>query len=454
MSDLTIIGGGLAGAEAAWQAAETGVHVTLFEMRPARSTGAHRTDLLAELVCSNSLGSQLPDRASGILQDELRVLGSLLMRCAREVAVPAGSALAVDRALFAEAVTAAITAHPRITLRREEAGDIPPGPAVIAAGPLVSPSLASRLAQITGEGNLYFFDAIAPVIWAETIDFSIVFRGARHHMEETEGGDYINCPFTREAYEQFIAELRAAQRAPLRAFESDIDRGAPTAGYFEGCLPIEVLAARHPDAPAYGPMRPVGLIDPRTGRRPYAVAQLRQEDLAGDRYNLVGFQTNLTEAEQRRVFRLIPGLARAEFDRYGQMHRNTYLNAPRVLKPTLQWRAREDVFFAGQMAGVEGYAGAIATGWLAGINAARCLCGETPIVPPAETMLGALCRALAEGDPSRFQPVKASLGLLPPLPSGNRLRQGRRARAAAFAQRARAAMAEWPRLMCGSSALL
>ena len=445
MSGLTVIGGGLAGAEAAWQAAEAGCRVVLWEMRPFRMTGAHRTDRLAELVCSNSLGSRLPDRASGLLQQELRALGSLLLRCADEAAVPAGASLAVDRTIFAESVTSAIGGHPRIELRREEAIALPEGPAVIAAGPLASPAFSARLAEATGEENLYFYDAIAPVVLAETIDFSIAFHGSRYGRGELEKGDYVNCPFTREEYERFVAELRGARRAPLREFESAIEKGVPAAGaYFEGCLPIEVLAQRHADAPAHGPMRPVGLTDPRTGRRPWAVAQLRRENRAGDLYNLVGFQTNLLESEQRRVFRLIPGLQQAEFDRYGQMHRNTYLNARRLLKPTLQWRARSDIFFAGQIAGVEGYAGSIATGWLAGINAARLLVrGLSPIIPPAETMLGALCRALTEGETVGFQPIKANLGLLGPVEQQQTTSGGRRERAAALAKRAESVLSEW-----------
>lgn len=449
MNELTVIGGGLAGAEAAWQAAEAGLRVTLWEMRPAVPTGAHRTDRLAELVCSNSLGSALPDRASGILHAELRALGSLLLRCAEAARVPAGAALAVDRERFAAAATAAIESHPRIAIRRAEAAELPAGPAVLAAGPLTSPALAAALARATGEENLYFFDAIAPVVRAETIDGAIAFRASRYGRDAGGEGDYLNCPFTREEYERFVAELAAARRIPLRDFEAEIERGVRAAGpFFEGCLPVEVLARRDPRALAFGPMRPVGLTDPRTGRRPWAVAQLRRENLAGDLYNLVGFQTNLAQDEQTRVFRMIPGLARAEFARYGQMHRNTYLNAPRLLRATLQWRGRDDLFVAGQLAGVEGYAGNIATGWLAGFNAARLARGAPPVAPPPETMLGALCRALAEGDPDGFQPVKASLGLLPPLAG---VSGGRRARAAAHAARARAAMDAWRSAIAGAA---
>lgn len=440
MNELTVIGGGLAGAEAAWQAAEAGLRVTLWEMRPRVPTGAHRTDRLAELVCSNSLGSALPDRASGILHSELRALGSILIRCADEARVPAGAALAVDRDLFAAAATSAIGSHPRIAIRRDEATDLPAGLAVVAAGPLASPALAEALARATGEESLFFYDAIAPVVRADTIDDAIAFRASRYNREEG-GDDYLNCPFTREEYERFVAELTAARRIPLRDFEADIERGVRAAGpFFEGCLPVEILARRDPRSLAFGPMRPVGLTDPRTGRRPWAVVQLRRENRTGDLYNLVGFQTNLAQDEQARVFRMIPGLARAEFARYGQMHRNTYLNAPRLLRASLQWRGREDLFIAGQLAGVEGYAGNIATGWLAGFNAARLARGAPPVAPPPETMLGALCRALAEGNPEGFQPVKANLGLLPPLAG---VPGGRRARAAACAARARAAMETW-----------
>ncbi len=441
MNALTIIGGGLAGCEAAWQAAQRGVPVELWEMRPARPTGAHRTDRLAELVCSNSLGSRLPDRASGLLHRELRALDSLLIRCADAAAVPGGAALAVDRVRFADAVTAAIEGHPRIVVRRAEAETLPAGPVVVAAGPLASPALSAALEQALGEQNLYFFDAIAPVILGDSVDFTIAFRGSRYGRDASGEGDYVNCPFTREEYERFIAELIAARRIPRKEFEAEVEQGVKTGGaFFEGCLPIEVLARRDPRAPAFGPMRPVGLTDPRTGRRPWAVAQLRREDAAGERYNLVGFQTNLARAEQERVFRMIPGLAGAVFERFGEMHRNTYINAPTALIPALQWRLRPDVFFAGQIAGVEGYAGNIATGWLAGVNAARRWRGEPLLTPPPETMLGALCRAAAEGDPKRFQPVKANLGLLPPLDPAPR---GKRERAAALAERAAQALAAW-----------
>ncbi len=444
MNRLTVIGGGLAGAEAAWQAASRGVPVRLIEMRPAHSTGAHRTGELAELVCSNSLGSRLPDRASGILLHELKTLGALLTGCAEACAVPAGGALAVDRERFAARVTEAVLRHPRIVLERAEAAAVPEGPAILASGPLTSPALSAALAAWTGEEQLYFYDAIAPVVAAESVDPAIVFRASRRASDAPGEGDYLNCPLNREEYERFVAELAGAERAPLREFEAAVDDGVQAGPdrFFEGCLPVEVLAARDPRALAFGPMRPVGLRDPRTGRRPWAAVQLRQETLAADRYNLVGFQTNLRVAEQERVFRLIPGLERAVFMRHGQMHRNTYINAPRLLRPTLAARARADVFFAGQLAGAEGYLGNIATGWLAGVNAARQWLGQAPLAPPRETMLGALVHYLTHADPDRFQPMKASLGLLPPA-ADDAAARGKRARAAAHAARAAEALRAW-----------
>ena len=444
MNRLTVIGGGLAGAEAAWQAASRGIPVRLVEMRPRLSTGAHRTDRLAELVCSNSIGSRLPDRASGILLGELRALGSLLVGCAEACAVPAGGALAVDRDAFAARVTEAILPHPHIAVERTEATTLPEGPAIVASGPLTSPALSAALAVWTGEAQLYFYDAIAPVVSAESVDRAVAFRASRRDPDAPGGGDYLNCPMNRAEYERLVAELSRAERAPLREFEAGVDAGvcAGPDRFFEGCLPVEVLAARDPRALAFGPLRPVGLRDPRTGKRPWAVVQLRQENLAGDRYNLVGFQTNLRAAEQVRVFRLIPGLERAEFVRFGQMHRNTYLNAPRLLHATLAARARDDLFFAGQIAGVEGYLGNIATGWLAGVNAARRMQGQPLLAPPPETLLGALTQALVRADPDRFQPIKASLGLLPPLPESSHAR-GKRARASEHAARAAAAFRAW-----------
>ncbi len=426
---VTIIGGGLAGSEAAWQAAQQGVAVTLVEMRPGRTTPAHHTAELAELVCSNSLGSDLPDRPAGLLKAELRQLGSLLLTCAEEARVPAGSALAVDRERFSWLVTSKISGHPNIALVRAEATAIPQPPAVIATGPLTSDALARALAALTGEEHLYFYDAMAPILLAESIDMTVAFRQSRY---DREGGDYINCPMAEAEYARFVEALLAAERIPLRDFEVEDAR------FFEGCLPIEVLAARGRDALAFGPLRPVGLTDPRTGERPYAVVQLRQDDLRGSLYNMVGFQTNLRYDEQRRVFRLIPGLERAEFVRFGQMHRNTFVNAPRLLEATLELRTRPGLFLAGQITGIEGYVGAIASGWLAGTNAARCARGLPPLAPPVTTMLGALCGYVAAADPSSFQPMKANFGLLPDLEPPVRQK---RERYRAYAQRALAHMA-------------
>jgi len=424
MLRLTVIGGGLAGCEAAWQAAERGVEVVLYEMRPRRMTPAHVSDRLAELVCSNSLGSDLPDRAPGLLKAELRRLGSLVLACADATRVPAGSALAVDRERFAEEVTRRIEAHPRIQVVREEVVQIPDGPVIIATGPLTSEPLAQAIAELTGREYLYFYDAMAPIVAADSIDMSIAFRASRYGKG---GADYINCPMTEEEYDRFVEALVTAERIPLRDFEQEDPR------FFEGCLPIEVLAARGRDALAYGPLRPVGLVDPRTGRRPYAVVQLRRDNVAGTLYNMVGFQTNLRYGEQERVFRMIPGLEQAEFVRYGQMHRNTFLNAPLLLEPTMAFRGRPGLFFAGQITGVEGYVGSIGSGWVAGVNAARFVLGQKPLILPPTTMLGALCRYVSHADPTVFQPMKANFGLLPPLPQ--RIRD-KAQRYRAYAQRA------------------
>ncbi|MCX7820025.1 MAG: methylenetetrahydrofolate--tRNA-(uracil(54)-C(5))-methyltransferase (FADH(2)-oxidizing) TrmFO [Kiritimatiellae bacterium] len=435
---VTVVGGGLAGCEAAWQLARRGIRVRLFEMRPARMTGAHRTDRLAELVCSNSLGSMLPDRASGLLMTELISCGSLLLRCASVTAVPAGGALAVDRDRFAAAVTAAIEAEPLIELIREEVLAVPPSPVIIASGPLTSPALAGALARLTGRDHLFFFDAISPVVDGATVDRSIAFAASRYGRDASGAGDYLNCPFTREEYERFVDALISAERAPLREFERDIEQGvrAGQGPLFEGCLPIELLARRGREAPAFGPLRPVGLRDPRTGRRPYAVLQLRREDAAGERWNLVGCQTNLRESEQQRVFRLVPGLQNARFLRFGQMHRNTYLCAPLLLDRSLQLRGVAGCWIAGQLCGVEGYLGNIATGLVAGCAAAAAVLGRPPPAWPDETMIGSLLRALVTSAPDTFQPIKANLGLLPPLPTPC----ARTERAQRFAARAIAAL--------------
>ena len=403
---ITIIGGGLAGSEAAWQAAERGVNITLYEMRPHKMTPAHVSGRLAELVCSNSLGSNLSDRAAGLLKAELRALTSLVLACADETRVPAGGALAVDRELFAAAVTRRVASLPRVQIVRQEMTAIPDGPAVIATGPLTSDALAGRIAALTGQDHLYFYDALAPIVGADSIDMSVAFRASRYGKGDA---DYINCPMTEEEYGRFVDALVAAERIPLRDFEREDAR------FFEGCLPVEVLAARGRNTLAFGPLRPVGLTDPRTGQRPYAVVQLRQDNLAGTLYNLVGFQTNLRYGEQERVFRLIPGLEQADFVRFGHMHRNTFINAPLLLEPTMGFRTRPDLFFAGQITGVEGYVGSVGSGWVAGVNAARFVLGQDPLVLPETSMLGALCHYVSRADPAAFQPMKANFGLMPPL---------------------------------------
>jgi methylenetetrahydrofolate--tRNA-(uracil-5-)-methyltransferase len=406
---LNVIGGGLAGTEAAWQAAEAGIDVVLYEMRPELTTPAHSTQYLAELVCSNSLGSDLPDRAGGLLKAELRELGSIVLQCAEEARVPAGGALAVGREAFARLVTERIEEHPRITLIRKEVTEVPDGPAIIASGPLTSPRLADSLGALVGKSYLYFYDALAPIVSRESINMEVAFTASRYGRGDEDEGDYINCPMTTEEYEKFVEALLSAERIELKDFEKN------DPFFFEGCLPVEVIASRGHDSLAFGPMRPVGLTDPRTGRRPHAVVQLRQDDAAGTLYNLVGFQTNLRWPEQKRVLSMIPGLENADFVRLGQMHRNTFLNSPELLLPTMQYRHRADLFFAGQITGVEGYVGNAGTGLLAGLNAARQLKGDEPWILPGDTMLGALAQYVCNADASHFQPMKANFGLLPPL---------------------------------------
>ena len=440
MTDLIIIGGGLAGSEAAWQAAQRGLRIRLYEMRPLVETGAHQTHDLAELVCSNSLGSNLPDRASGVLKTEMRVLGSMLLECAEQSSLPAGGALAVDRELFARLVTERIQSHPKIEIIREEVKEIPITPTIVASGPLTSPALSQSIVALSGEDHLFFFDAIAPVIHADSINMNIAFRASRYGTGEQDEGDYINCPFTKEEYYTFVDALMKAERIELRSFEDAIKSGVKAGHFFEGCLPIEIIAERGIDSLAFGPMRPVGIRDPRTGKRPYAVVQLRQDNLAGSLYNLVGFQTNLKFPEQRRVLRLIPGLENAEFMRYGQMHRNTFIASPKLLRPTLQHITRDDLFFAGQITGVEGYMGNIATGLLAGINAARLFHREEPIILPATTMLGALCHYVTHANLKDFQPMKANFGILPSLGLSSKI--GKRERGTAYAERALADLTE------------
>lgn len=405
---LVIIGGGLAGSEGAWQAASRGIKVRLFEMRPRVSTPAHQTEWLAELVCSNSLGSERPDRALGLLKRELRHLHSLILHCAEACAVPAGGALAVGRETFARMVTKTIEGHPNIELIRQEIRHIPKEtPTIVATGPLTSDALAKDITALTGQEHLYFYDAMAPIVTRESIDKSKTFRASRYEREEA---DYINCPMTKAEYDRFVEALVNAETITLRDFEQEDPR------FFEACLPIEELAARGHKTLAYGPLRPVGLEIPKTEERPYAVVQLRQDNLAGTLYNLVGFQTNLRWSEQKRVFSLIPGLENAHWVRFGQMHRNTYINAPVFLEPTMRWRERENLYFAGQITGTEGYVASTASGLVAGLNAARALRGEEELVFPRTTMLGALLHYVSRAEEEDFQPMKPNMGLLAPLP--------------------------------------
>ncbi|KAA0267047.1 MAG: methylenetetrahydrofolate--tRNA-(uracil(54)-C(5))-methyltransferase (FADH(2)-oxidizing) TrmFO, partial [Chloroflexi bacterium] len=383
------------------------------------------------------------DRASGVLKNELRRLDSLLVKCAEETALPAGAALAVDREAFARRVTEKISAHPNIELIREEVREIPLSPVVIASGPLTSESLSNSVAALSGDEHLFFFDAISPIVRAESIDMKIAFRASRYDKSEQEEGDYINCPFTKEEYYEFLHALRTAERIELRSFEDAIKTGVKAGHFFEGCLPVEIIAERGDESLAYGPMRPVGLRDPRTGKRPYAVAQLRQDNLAGSVYNIVGFQTNLKFPEQRRVLRMIPGLENAEFERYGQMHRNTFIASPKLLRPTLQHISRDNLFFAGQITGVEGYMGNIATGLLAGINLARFIQGKPLFELPRETMLGALCHYVTHADLKDFQPMKANFGILPELHRERKI--GKREKGQAHADRAAGALEDYLR---------
>lgn len=434
MEHLTVIGGGLAGSEAAWQAAERGIQVKLYEMRPGLSTGAHKGPDLAELVCSNSLGSNMTDRASGLLKSELRLLNSMLISCADKSSVPAGSALAVDRNIFSEMVTKTLDGHPNIKIIRKEVLEIPNNTTIIASGPLTSENLAKSISKLTGEGNLYFFDAISPIVEFDSIDMGIAFWGSRYGKGTQVKGDYINCPFNKEEYENFVFELTKAERIQIGSFEMDIDKGV-TAGskkYFEGCLPIEVQSGRGMKALAYGPLRPVGLFDPRTGKRPYAVLQLRQDNLSASLFNLVGFQTNLKFPEQKRIFRMIPGLEKAQFVRYGQMHRNTFINSPMYLEESLQFKGNNNLFFAGQIMGVEGYAGNVATGLIAGINSARQIKDFNKVTLPRETMIGSLIHYATNASERDYQPMKANFGIVPPL---HVKVKGKRERAKAYAAR-------------------
>ena len=428
MTEIVVVGGGLAGSEAAWQAAERGVHVWLYEMRPVTPTPAHKTDRLAELVCSNSLKSDSPEDCHGLLKRELTAYGSVVMAVARTHAVPAGSALAVDREAFAAEITERLTRHPRISIVREEVKAIPEErPVIIATGPLTSDLLAaalrdrflSYLASQDSSANvhdlLYFYDAISPIVAADSIDREITFAASRYGKG---GDDYLNCPMTREEYRLFWESIRAAEVTPIHPFEE--------ARYFEGCLPIEVLAARGEDTLRFGPMKPVGLVDPRSGRQPYAVVQLRMENREGTMYNMVGFQTRMRWGEQRRILRTIPGLREAEFLRYGSIHRNTFITAPALLQETMQFRGDPGIFIAGQLTGVEGYLESAGTGLLAGVNAVRFLNGEPPAVLPPTTALGSVIRHICHADPRTFQPMNVNFGLLPPLDEPVRAKRERR----------------------------
>jgi methylenetetrahydrofolate--tRNA-(uracil-5-)-methyltransferase len=464
---IRIVGGGLAGAEAAWQAASRGVAVTLYEMRPVRSTAVHKTDRLAELVCSNSFRGDKLDNAVGLLKEEMRRLGSLVMRAAEASRVPAGAALAVDRERFAEEVTGSLARHPLVSIVRGEVAQIPETteiePVVVATGPLTSEALSADIARLVGEQHLYFYDAISPIVLAESIDRSRVFRASRWNrgpsrvrtrpdaggthacgrpqpdqacgVDDGEG-DYLNCPLTQDQYERFHDALVHAESATLH----DLDREK----FFEGCLPIEVMAHRGIDTLRFGPMKPVGLIDPRTGRSPYAAVQLRQDNLAGDHYSLVGFQTQLKWSEQARVLRLIPGLEGAEFVRFGLVHRNTYVNGPLVLRETWQVRRNPALFFAGQMSGVEGYVESAASGLIAGLNAARLAQGERPAAPPRTTAIGALAYYVSHADPAHYDPTNITFGIMPPLPDDQKQRRrGKLARKIALAERALVDLERW-----------
>ncbi|MQA31520.1 MAG: methylenetetrahydrofolate--tRNA-(uracil(54)-C(5))-methyltransferase (FADH(2)-oxidizing) TrmFO [Luteitalea sp.] len=455
---IRIIGGGLAGCEAAWQAASRGVRVTLYEMRPVRSTAVHKTDRLAELVCSNSFRGDKLDNAVGLLKEEMRRLGSLVMRAAEESRVPAGAALAVDRDRFAGSVTRTIAEHPLITVAREEVTAIPDSsarqPVIVATGPLTSAALSADIARIVGSDHLYFYDAISPIVLAETIDRARVFRQSRWNRDvrgagcavrgsadspappscggDDGQGDYLNCPMTLDEYQRFYDALVHAESATVHDFDKE--------KFFEGCLPIEVMAHRGVDTLRFGPMKPVGLTDPRTGRQPYAAVQLRQDNLAADHFSLVGFQTQLKWAEQARVLRMIPGLEQAEFVRYGMVHRNTYVNGPMVLAETWQVRSRPSLLFAGQMSGVEGYVESAASGLLAGLNAAALATGRPVSAPPRATAIGALAYYASHADPAHYDPSNITFGIMEPL---LRPPRGKLDRKVAMANRALDALGDW-----------
>ena len=441
---VRIIGGGLAGSEAAWQAASQGVPVTLHEMRPVRPTAVHKTDRLAELVCSNSFRGDKLDNAVGLLKEEMRRLDSLVMRAAEASRVPAGAALAVDRERFARIVTDAVAGHPLIAIVREEITALPPSterePLIVATGPLTSDALSTEIAALVGADHLYFYDAISPIVLAESIDRSRVFRASRWNRsvrgalcgQDDGEGDYLNCPLTREEYERFYDALAAAESATVHDFDKE--------KFFEGCLPIEVMAHRGRDTLRFGPMKPVGLVDPRTGRTPYAAVQLRQDNLAGEHFSLVGFQTQIKWGDQARVLRLIPGLEQAEFVRFGMVHRNTYVNGPDVLDATWQVRRRPTLFFAGQMSGVEGYVESAASGLVAGLNAAAMAKGEAFGAPPRTTAIGALAYYVSHADPKHYEPSNVTFGIMPPLADAPR---GKLEKKLAIANRALADLQAW-----------
>jgi methylenetetrahydrofolate--tRNA-(uracil-5-)-methyltransferase len=449
---IHVIGGGLAGSEAAWQAAALGVPVTIHEMRPVRPTAVHKTDRLAELVCSNSFRGDKLDNAVGLLKEEMRRLGSLVMRAADAARVPAGAALAVDRERFSEDVTRAIASHRLITLVREEIPRVPSnldGPVIVATGPLTSDSLSADIAGMVGSEHLYFYDAVSPIVLAESIDMGKVFRASRWDRSlrgsdqgqacgtDDGQGDYLNCPFTADEYRRFYDALVAAEKAPLHEFDD--------AKFFEGCLPIEVMASRGVDTLRFGPMKPVGLIDPRTGREAYAVVQLRQDNLAGDHFSLVGFQTQMKWGEQARVLRLIPGLENAEFVRFGMIHRNTYINGPTVLRETWQLRGRDDLFFAGQISGVEGYVESAASGLMAGRHAAALARGVEPSAPPRTTAIGALAYYVSHADPRHYVPTNITFGIMEPLTAaqGKKVPRKKADRKVAMSERALAELQRW-----------
>ncbi|WP_411334984.1 FADH(2)-oxidizing methylenetetrahydrofolate--tRNA-(uracil(54)-C(5))-methyltransferase TrmFO [Metabacillus indicus] len=402
---VNVIGAGLAGSEAAWQLASRGISVNLYEMRPVKQTPAHHTDKFAELVCSNSLRANGLTNAVGVLKEEMRMFDSVIIKSADDCAVPAGGALAVDRHEFAGLVTERVKGHPNVTVITDEVTEIPAGPTIIATGPLTSKALSEQLKQLTGEEYLYFYDAAAPILEKDSIDMDKVYLKSRYDKGEAA---YLNCPMTEEEFDHFYDALVEAETVPLKEFEKEI--------FFEGCMPIEVMAKRGKKTMLFGPMKPVGLEDPKTGKRPYAVVQLRQDDAAGTLYNIVGFQTHLKWGPQKEVLKLIPGLENAEIVRYGVMHRNTFINSPKMLKPTYQYKEREDLFFAGQMTGVEGYVESAASGLLAGINAAKYVLGEELLVLPHETAMGSMARYITTANPDNFQPMNANFGIFAELP--------------------------------------